>query len=148
MSDEPVEDVVAVDVEKLPSMIKENTVHEDVVPQLLAVATVADEDVTATTPSNNPIDLGELGIIAADDGGVADVIDAFDKAVIVNSEERTGQNSYDELQKIQSVQSHLSAGTLDFAHDYFLFFEDAISSNFSSSLSFLPTVKLSRNLVL
>jgi hypothetical protein len=122
MSDEPVEDVVAVDVEKLPSIIKEDTVHEDVVPELLAVATVADDDVTATTPSNNPIDLGELGIIAADDGGVADVIDAFDKAVILNSEERTGQNSYDELQKIQSVQSHLSAGTPDFARHYFLFF--------------------------
>jgi hypothetical protein len=122
MSDEPVEDVVAVDVEKLPSIIKEDTVHEDVVPELLAVATVADDDDTATTPSNNPIDLGELGIIAADDGGVADVIDAFDKAVILNSEERTGQNSYDELQKIQSVQSHLSAGTPDFARHYFLFF--------------------------
>jgi hypothetical protein len=122
MSDEPVEDVVAVDVEKLPSIIKEDTVHEDVVPELLAVATVADDDVTATTPSNNPIDFGELGIIAADDGGVADVIDAFDKAVILNSEERTGQNSYDELQKIQSVQSHLSAGTPDFARHYFLFF--------------------------
>jgi hypothetical protein len=122
MSDEPVEDVVAVDVEKLPSIIKEDTVHEDVVPELLVVATVADDDVTATTPSNNPIDLGELGIIAADDGGVADVIDAFDKAVILNSEERTGQNSYDELQKIQSVQSHLSAGTPDFARHYFLFF--------------------------
>lgn len=120
MSDEPVEDNVVVDVEKLPSIVKEVNVHDDALPEVLAAATVSDVDVSAAIPSNNPIDLGELGFIAADDGGVADVIDAFDKAVIVNSEERTGQNPHDELQRIQSVQSHLSAGTPDFAINYFL----------------------------
>jgi hypothetical protein len=146
MSDEPVEDVVVVDIEKLPSIIKEDTVHDDLVPEILAVATVADDDVTATIPANNPIDLGELGILAADDGGVADVIDAFDKAVIVNSEERTGQNSYDELQKIQSVQSHLSAGTPDFARGRFII--SKMRFHLTSVLLFLPPMKIFRNLIL
>lgn len=133
MSDEPVKEVEVTDVEKLsttiPSVIEEVTVPDDALTELLSVATVGDvtDNVSATIPTNNPIDLEVLGIITADDGGVADVIDAFDKAVIINSEERKGQNSFDELQKIQSVQSHLSAGTQNsprllssFSKDYYL----------------------------
>lgn len=152
MSDEPVKEVVLPDVEKLstiiPSVNEELTVPDETLTELLAVATVGDvtDNVSATIPTNNPIDLEVLGIITADDGGVADVIDAFDKAVIINSEERKGQNSFDELQKIQSVQSHLSAGTQDFPRLLSYFFKDSYLT------ALLPIIRsphiFSRNLIL
>lgn len=117
MSDESVEEVVPVDAEKLTSSIEEVAAKVEESPEPLAVIKADGEDVIAKIPTSNPIDLGELGLVAADDVGISDVIDDFDKAVTINSDGRKGQNSYDELQKIQSVQSHLSAGT-DIVHDF------------------------------
>ena len=63
------------------------------------------------TPNPNPIDLKQLGLTASDDSGLADVIDDFDNALSLKANEQPGNNSFNELQQIQSVQSHLSAGS-------------------------------------
>lgn len=69
---------------------------------------VTEEPAVSLTP--NPIDLKQLGLTASDDNGLADVIDDFDNALSLKSNEQNGTNSMNELQQIQSVQSHLSAG--------------------------------------
>lgn len=69
---------------------------------------VTEEPAASLTP--NAIDLKELGLTASDDNGLADVIDDFDNALSLKSNEQNRTNSMNELQQIQSVQSHLSAG--------------------------------------
>lgn len=59
-----------------------------------------------------PVKLSDLGFTATDDAGLGDVIDDFDKAVSLKADENKGQSPYEELQRIQSVPSHLSAGEL------------------------------------
>lgn len=70
-----------------------------------------DEPITSPLPQiSEPVKLSDLGFTATDDSGLGDVVDDFDKAVSLKADENMGQSPYEELQRIQSVPSHLSAG--------------------------------------
>lgn len=70
-------------------------------PELARVATILSEESSK---------LEELAYVASDEGNLNDVIDDFDKAIKLTSDVNEERCSYNELQQIQSVQSHLSAG--------------------------------------
>ena len=67
-------------------------------------------DTDDTPPSLSDAKLEELAFVAADDCDINEVIDDFDKVVKLSADEYQERGSYNELQQIQSVQSHLSAG--------------------------------------
>ena len=109
MSDVPDKHVETGEIhdDKISTAVKETLQTTDSVP-----LDKYDEAITLPLPPSvvEPVNLDDLGFIAADDAGLGDVIDDFDKAVSLKADENKEQSPYEELQRIQSVQSHLSAG--------------------------------------
>ena len=66
---------------------------------------------SVSTPESSKVE--ELAFVASDEGNLNDVINDFDEAIKLNSDENEGRGQYNELQQIQAVQSHLSAGKVD-----------------------------------
>ena len=69
--------------------------------------------ISASISTPESLNVEELAFVASDEGNLNDVINDFDEAIKLNSDENEGRGQYNELQQIQAVQSHLSAGNVD-----------------------------------
>jgi hypothetical protein len=85
---------------KVPTIERLNSLEEK-------VSSSSDVDLKPNVEEEVP---EELAYKATDDDNLENVIDDFDKAIKLDS--NNGLSQYEQLQQIQSVQSHLSAGIL------------------------------------
>ena len=121
----PAEELRKIEIEKPESLIATTSVNlEETLPSLPDTSINSPEpdsvsghnaelvvSASASTPESSKVE--ELAFVASDEGNLNDVINDFDEAIKLNSDVNEGRGHYNELQQIQAVQSHLSAGIVD-----------------------------------